>query len=89
MIKIIFLDNIIRHALATSVTIALDKLGKEIILSIKDNGIGIKNEALGKSNSFGLMGMRERAHAINGEVLIEGQKNSETTIKLCIPLKIS
>jgi signal transduction histidine kinase len=56
-----------------------------ITLDISDNGIGISEGQMNKSNSFGLLGMRERVHILNGEVRIKGSKNTGTSIKIILP----
>ncbi|MFH1904942.1 MAG: ATP-binding protein [bacterium] len=66
------LTNIIRHSQATLVEVRFKKSQSEIILEIKDNGIGISNDALQNVNSLGLSGMRERALSINGDVIFSG-----------------
>ncbi|MBU2445595.1 MAG: PAS domain S-box protein, partial [Bacteroidetes bacterium] len=66
------LTNIIRHSQATLVEVRFKKSQSKIILEIKDNGIGISNDALQNVNSLGLSGMRERALSINGDVIFSG-----------------
>jgi two-component system sensor histidine kinase UhpB len=80
------LTNVIRHAKASEVKINLQKTRKSLILEISDDGIGIKKEEISAPNSFGLVGIRERARSINGELEILGIPKKGTTIKVSINL---
>ena len=54
------LTNIARHAKASRVDVSLKRRGGLLVLSIKDNGIGLPSEKVNHHESFGLMGIRER-----------------------------
>jgi signal transduction histidine kinase len=80
------LTNITRHANATGVRSVLRRDNQILVLEIKDNGRGITlNEQL-KSNSVGIIGMRERALAIDGQLEINGIAGEGTTIIVRLPL---
>jgi PAS domain S-box-containing protein len=81
------LSNIGSHANATSVKVSLGENGTDLILIVSDNGKGIMEKQVSDSKSFGLMGMRERALAVGGEVNIRGIENEGTTVKVKIPRK--
>ncbi len=83
------LTNILRHADATSITIRLNNIDGQLIILVKDNGIGINKAHLSDPKSFGIIGMNERAFFLGGSLSIEGIKNKGTTIKLTIPVTIS
>lgn len=80
------LTNITRHSKATEVTISLTKSKDQIVLKVSDNGIGISENELSKPGSFGLIGMRERVTAINGELNISGKPGKGTTIEVSLSL---
>jgi signal transduction histidine kinase len=80
------LTNVTRHANATRVKIDLKKENNLLILEISDNGMGIAKEKLASSESFGLIGMKERAQSIGGKVIIDSVEDKGTTITLTIPL---
>ena len=81
------LNNIKWHAQATKANIRLLEKGPNLKLTIKDNGKGITEEQIKHGKSFGLIGMRERARFLGGELEIEGRPNKGTTVKLKIPLE--
>lgn len=80
------MSNIVRHAQATEIKIKLEKRKENLLLSVSDNGVGITEAQQQASNSFGLMGMRERARFLGGDVYIEGKKGEGTNVLLRIPL---
>jgi PAS domain S-box-containing protein len=80
------LTNIARHARADAVEVALRRADAHLILTIKDNGVGIPRQKLTDNLSLGLIGMRERAAAIGGEFQIESERHKGTRITLTIPL---
>ena len=80
------LTNIMRHAKATQVDVSFTQKDRFLELMIKDNGIGISIGQLNHPNSFGLIGIKERAQHLGGVVEIVGVPNKGTTIQLSLPL---
>ncbi|MEJ2537185.1 MAG: PAS domain S-box protein, partial [Calditrichia bacterium] len=81
------LANIVRHSKATRVTVFLKKDQKMLHFKIEDNGIGITREQIENPDSFGIMGMQERVHNLNGEINIRGNPDKGTQIQIKLPLK--
>jgi two-component system sensor histidine kinase UhpB len=79
------LTNIVRHAFATEVGISLCQRDGNLILEISDNGCGITREQIDNLNSFGLLGMQERAKLCKGEFKISGTPGCGTILQLTIP----
>lgn len=78
------LNNIVKHAKASQVTIQIGQVDDKLILKITDNGKGISEEKLHNHFSMGLIGMRERVNSIRGELEITSKKNKGTTIQLSV-----
>ena len=79
------LTNVTRHAAATSVRVSLVRENDLFVLTVADNGCGIAPEDIINRRSMGLLGMRERARALGGDILIRGQPGVGTTIEARIP----
>jgi signal transduction histidine kinase len=80
------LTNVARHAEARRVEVRLAASGGRLILEVSDDGRGITKKQMNDPRSFGIIGMRERAHSWGGEVLISGNRDKGTTVRLTIPL---
>ena len=81
------MSNIAKHAKASHVDVDLTALAHDIILTISDNGVGIKSSDTLKSNSFGLRGMRERVTALNGTFTVQQSNNQGTEIVIKLPVE--
>ena len=81
------LTNITRHARATGVQIVLRTVGGQIELKVSDNGIGISKQDIKKSDSFGILGIRERVNLLGGRMNIAGRKGKGTVLRVRIPLR--
>ena len=81
------LTNILRHAQATQVTVAMRAENGSFSLTVNDNGRGITEAEKLSRSSLGILGMQERAHLIGGRVDIAGQEGAGTTLHVCIPLE--
>jgi signal transduction histidine kinase len=79
--------NVARHAQATTVEVSVRREKNDVLLEIKDNGIGIEPNAEHKARSFGLVGMRERAVLLGGTLEITGIKGRGTTILVRMPFE--
>ncbi len=80
------LTNIAKHSQATNLRVELVTGRDSVILIIADNGKGLKAGDLRKPGSFGIMGMRQRASAVGGEVSISEEGVNGTTIEIRLPL---
>lgn len=83
------LTNVIRHANASHVVIELYQEDNQLVMKIIDNGVGIYPGTRKHANSFGLVGVEERIHALGGEFLIESAPGKGTTLTVYIPLEIA
>src|SRR5699024_2272436 len=74
--------NVVKHSKATKCIIIMKESKKDMLLVIKDNGIGLVNEHTTK-DEYGLRGIRERLEFINGSLHINS--TSGTTLKIRVP----
>jgi PAS domain S-box-containing protein len=79
------LTNILRHAQATRVDILMREEDGEFTLTIADNGTGIKEEQKTGLHSLGILGMRERAHLVGGQIELTGIEGKGTVLTVRIP----
>lgn len=77
------LNNISKHAKATKITIKLEKLTEnKYYLEINDNGCGFDISKKSRSDSYGLIGMRERAYLLDADLVIDSIPDNGTTIRI-------
>jgi signal transduction histidine kinase len=79
------LTNVARHANATQVAVRLTRDDGSMTLEVHDDGKGIGEEQLSDRSSLGILGMRERALLLGGELAISGAPGEGTTIKVRVP----
>ncbi len=80
------LTNVARHAKATELEIVLRTSNSQLILEVKDDGIGIANDKIMSTSSIGLFSMHERAGTFGGRVEIATNIKGGTKVMLKIPL---
>jgi signal transduction histidine kinase len=79
------LTNVTRHSHAGAVRIELRERGRWIELVVRDNGRGITASQVRGAGSLGLLGMRERALGVGGELLVRGASGRGTTVTARVP----
>jgi two-component system sensor histidine kinase UhpB len=79
------LTNVARHANATHVSVRLAKGDDGLTLEVHDDGKGISEEQVAADSSLGILGMRERAVLLGGELAISGAPGEGTTMTVRIP----
>jgi PAS domain S-box-containing protein len=79
------LTNIARHAGASQADIALAQENGSLFLVVHDNGRGIGEKYRSTASSLGILGMRERAVLLGGDLDIAGDPGCGTTVKVRIP----
>jgi len=83
------LTNIARHASASRVTVRICETDGHLEVLVADDGIGVSDAQVADTRSFGLLGMRERAHALGGQVTVRGDPGKGTSVLLTIDLPSS
>lgn len=75
------LTNVLKHAGVTRARVALDLEGGRLRVRVTDEGSG----TVGLDGS-GLTGLRDRVHALDGELTVEGRPGAGTTVTACLPV---
>jgi signal transduction histidine kinase len=80
--------NAVKHARASQVRIHLAVAGRKLSLSVADNGRGFEqDEAFSEvGGHFGLLGMRERAERLGGELQLHSEPGQGTEVEVTVPL---
>lgn len=77
--------NVARHSGATKTSVSIRAAAK-LVASVTDDGIGIAPGAAQQPDSYGILGMRERALAMGGNLEVQGLPEQGTEVRLEIPL---
>lgn len=80
------LNNISQYACAKSVRVCLSLSNGNLILEIKDDGIGFDPGSARMEKTLGLLGMRERAALLDGELRLDSSPSRGTLIQASFPL---
>lgn len=87
------LTNVVKHAGASQVILAVRKVGDSIGLDVKDDGKSFQpspdhSGPVKKKKRLGLLGMQERIRLVNGRFTIRAEPGHGTTILVRIPLRL-
>ncbi|MEO7530442.1 MAG: PAS domain S-box protein [Sediminibacterium sp.] len=77
------LTNVMRHSNAKNVAVEITEDDENIFVNITDDGNGFDTTV--KKNTLGLIGLRERAVSLNGQLSIQSQIGEGTTVTAIIP----
>jgi len=81
------LTNCARHANARTVLVSVAAQDDGIAVTVRDDGIGFSSNATIREG-LGLLGMRERVQALEGDVTIFSEPRRGTTISVRIPIGV-
>lgn len=78
------LQNVLRHARATSVEVRLGRKNGSVLVSVKDDGVGFDMNAVAPER-LGIRIMNERAMSAGGSLIIESSEYG-TTVTVAMPI---
>jgi len=81
------LQNAMKHSSARRVDVSLRSTLNEILLTVRDFGIGFDPEDAVTGRGLGLISMKERLNLVGGELSIDSHPQTGTTILSRVPLK--
>jgi signal transduction histidine kinase len=82
------LNNALKHAAATSVTVRINADNEQAVLEISDNGRGFAPNEV-NTGGMGLSTMRERAERLGGQFTITATPGKGTRVSVTIPARRS
>ena len=78
------LNNALKHAAATSVTVRVRADEEWVTLEVADDGVGFDPDAVGEMGGIGLASMRERAEGLGGSLTIASASGQGTRVKVTV-----
>lgn len=83
------LNNVVRHAEASLVSVRFNLDAEKVELVVQDNGCGFEVPRrwieLARAGHLGLVGAQERAEAVGGAVRITSSPGEGTTVQIVVP----
>jgi signal transduction histidine kinase len=82
------LNNIVKHAEATIIEVALNYTQTELIITVTDNGKGFDRSELSnnqRSRGLGLSNMEKRLTPIGGTIVITSEIGNGTIARIEVP----
>jgi PAS domain S-box-containing protein len=80
------LTNVARHSAAEHAIVRFRTTSSSVILEVQDDGRGITDQQLISKRSLGVLGMRERAWALGGQIEVRRSQEKGTLVTLSMPL---
>jgi signal transduction histidine kinase len=80
------LTNVARHAKASQVEVRIEHRDGEILVDVRDNGVGFELPDEQIRHSRGMLGMRERAYLLGGSFAIASARGQGTRLAVRIPV---
>ena len=78
------LHNVVKHANAQHATLRIHRDGERVKLSVTDDGVGFAPDQVPRGH-LGLIGMRQRADLVGGELRLESVAGEGTLVEASVP----
>jgi signal transduction histidine kinase len=82
------LNNALKHAAATAVTVRLETKPQWIQLEVIDNGKGFDPAMLTQNRGIGVSSMQERTEKLGGALTLHSAPGQGVTVRVQVPLDI-
>lgn len=79
------LNNMIKHANANSISLNIEKVSANMLITIKDDGKGFDAAKINESKGIGWKNILARVNLMDGEMKIESEQLIGTQIEISIP----
>jgi ribose/xylose/arabinose/galactoside ABC-type transport system permease subunit/ABC-type multidrug transport system ATPase subunit len=76
------LTNVMKHAQAEGVTVVVGYDGRELVVEVTDDGVGLADE----SGGSGLRGLRDRVVTVDGRLAVRSEPGEGTTVSAVFPV---
>ena len=83
------LRNVVRHSHAPMARVELSGTVETVHLAVSDSGRGFEVDTARTATGLGLLGMRERAYLLSGNLVVESRPGAGTRVAVTIPLAAS
>jgi PAS domain S-box-containing protein len=81
------LRNVSKHSRAEEVFVTLESTDSVLRLTVRDEGVGLAPERLKTgATGIGIVGMKERAHLVNGTLSLESSLGQGTEVSVAVPI---
>jgi signal transduction histidine kinase len=80
------LTNVSRHSGASKVEIEFFNSEDEAALTVSDNGCGVPQNHVPGPQSYGMLGMKERAGQLGGKIVSGNRQSGGFSLKVTLPL---
>ena len=83
------LQNMVRHSRATRATVLLKREAEVLRLMVSDNGRGFDLGMASHHAGLGLVGMRERARLVHGQITVHSAPGQGTRVEVTVPILLA
>jgi PAS domain S-box-containing protein len=80
------LRNVSKHSKTETVFVRLEMVDSAVRLTVKDLGVGLARNASESRTSIGIVGMKERARLVNGNLSLQSRFGEGTEVSLEVPV---
>jgi signal transduction histidine kinase/ligand-binding sensor domain-containing protein len=82
------ITNAVRHGRPANLAVHLTHDQESLRLRVRDDGCGFNTEEASRQNGgrFGLLGMRERAERLGGQIIVRSGRGEGTEIEVTVPI---
>ncbi len=81
------LNNVIKHATASTVTVQINTADNQLCLTIRDDGVGFAPAATPANPGLGLRSIRERVQGMAGTLVIHSAPGEGTVVEVTVPYR--
>jgi PAS domain S-box-containing protein len=78
--------NAQKHAHASAISILLQRHDGQLTTLVEDDGCGFDPSGISPGRGLGLIGMRERAELVEGDLVVESARDAGTRVRLMVPI---